>query len=323
MKVMKYRLMEFEGMLFPKQEHAIVYIIPVSSYGDEYRVIYPNTLEKNVLQLLYHDDLIIKQFAGCTPEAVHAVKQKLRDLARRRIDEYTSRGFYMFFGGIGLAVWGILSWTLPDPILLVDEIVCTVGGSLLAFFGVRYRRQRVPFFKEMARAVEENIDAIQEREEPLLSQIFESIKAKEDPEGAAAKDISKIDQIDADSMWLVDFLNVREMIESEMVTPEDAASFISSLQDVIPIHRIVTLERNMTAGSSLAGSSLAGSSLAGSSIAEHRVTWATKSGRAKRRMRRLRERIMDKYGLSDDALTVYCELYKSMKEHLENRGITF
>ena len=284
--------MEFDGMLCPKEGQAVIYIIPVSSECDEYRVIYPDTLEKKILQLLYHDDLIIKQFSRCTPEAAYAVKQKLKDLVRRRLEEYKARGLYMFFGGIGLAVLGILSWTFPDPLLLVDEIAFTVGGGILTFFGAKFRKQKLPLFREVAQVVEARVESFEEKDDPLLSRIFESIRAKEDPKGITGSDSAQIDQIDAESLWLVDYLNVREMVESQKVSTDDVANLLVSLQDVIPLRQIATLE---------------------------------KSGpyaKSKQRAKRKREHVADRYGLSDDAITVYCELYKSAKEFFESRGIT-
>ena len=115
---MKYRMMKLDWLPFPSREPATVYIIPASSDSDDYRVIYPVSLKKNAVPLLYYGDVQIRAYEGCPQEAVAAVRQKLKEILDRRLEELTARGTYLFAGGIAVAVLGIISWTLPDPLPL-------------------------------------------------------------------------------------------------------------------------------------------------------------------------------------------------------------
>ena len=283
---MKYRLMQFEGDAFPSVKPATVFVIPVSSAPDEYRVIYPSNLTRDILQLLYYEDLVVRKFAGCSEEALYAVKQKLTGMLHRRVDELTLRGHYMVMGGVGLFVLGIISWvSIPDPLPFVDEIAFSIGGALMAYFGLKFRREKLPVYRDTVRVAEQNIDDISTIDDPFLSRIYESIQGRQ-----RLVDSSDLDQIEAESRRLADFIDVKDIIGTEQMQVRELKKTISSIQDVIPLKRMGIL-REKTGGF----------------IARHRLN-------------RIRGRMRRKCGLSDEVMAVYSEFYRSAREYLLGQG---
>ena len=276
---MKYRMMKFEWLPDPSRQPAVIYIIPVSADSEEYRVIYPSTFSRNAVRLLYYGDVSIRAYKGCPPEALESVRQKLTEMLIQRTEGVVSRATHMFLGGIGLAVLGVISWTLPDPLPLVDEIGFLLGGVVLALQGARHRQKKVPAYREMARVAETQIDGLEPDDDPFLSAVVHSIQAKARPDG----DHGEEDRIEAEGKWLVEYVNVREMIENETVKPQEVRRIVSGLLDVIPMR-------------------------------------AMQVGRSSKRKRRRLERILARTGLSDDALTVYCEFYRAAREYFDSKG---
>jgi len=126
--------------------------------------------------------------------------------------------------------------------------------------------------------------------DPLLTRIYNSIKAKQQPEKEHDEQ-SSADQIEAEAQWFVKFLNVRDMIESESVTVDDVREVARALRDIIPLKVLVRLERNY-------------------------LRYGLRA-----RLKRLREKIKGRLELTDDALTVYCAFYRSAKEYFEQEGL--
>ncbi|MBA7689656.1 hypothetical protein ES703_98164 [subsurface metagenome] len=124
---MKYRTMRFNGLLGPNSE-AVIYIIPVSSDPGAYRVIYPHNLGKKLFQLVIKNNLSIKMFEGCSEGALPAVKKKLVEMLNQWLERYSVQMNSLFLVGVALTILGLIDWTFPDPLPLVDELVFTVLG---------------------------------------------------------------------------------------------------------------------------------------------------------------------------------------------------
>jgi hypothetical protein len=111
------------------------------------------------------------------------------------------------------------------------------------------------------------------REDPLLTSAFRALREKEQTSQSDGS-------IDDQSRWLVDHVDIPALINSGSMTREEVAQTLAVIGEFIPFRRILHLEHG--------------------------------TGRRAARSRRiLRTRLAFLNGLSEDAITVYTELYRS------------
>ena len=90
--------------------------------------------------------------------------------------------------------------------------------------------------------------------------------------------------------WLVDYIDVRDMINSHAITSDEVRKIMSGLKDIIPMKKIIKLGKKIE-----------------------------RPG-AKRKIKRIIDWATGKCGISDGVITVYCEFYKSAKEYFDSKG---
>ena len=124
----------------------------------------------------------------------------------------------------------------------------------------------------------------------MLTRLFQSIRAKEKPDTDVGDGLPFPDRIDLESQWLVNYIDVQEMIETGAATEAEVKEIMAALSDIIPIRALVKMERHIDRDA------------------------------VRRRMNRLKDRITERIGFSSSVLTVYCEFYKSAQKYFEIRG---
>ena len=286
---MKYKTLGWRPSYVSGDEPVTIYIIPVSSEPDEYRVIYPETLEKHIVEVLTDRALRIRSFEGCTDHAIDVIQDYLTNLLTRTGDKSSTQSNVKFVLGVALVVLGIINWTFPDPLPLIDELLLVIGGGALAVWSARAKKL-LPVFRERLEEAVREVRGLMFSSDPLLTRIYDSIRAKQQPEKEYDEQ-SSVDRIEAEAQWFVKFLNVRDMIESESVTVDDVREVAGALRDIIPLKTLVRLERSY-------------------------LRYGTRA-----RLKRLREKTQRRLDLTDDALAVYCGFYRSAREYFEREGL--
>jgi hypothetical protein len=266
----------------------MIYVIPVSSDPEDYRIIYPNTLKKNIVELLLDKAIQIMAFESCSENAVWDVREYLKNQLEQKNERHSSRINTGFICGIGLAVLGLLNFTFPDPLPLIDELLMMIGGGVWAFRSARAKRL-LPQFRERVQQAENWVRDLEAFSDPLLTRIYGSVKAKQEPQQQDLEQTT-LDRIEAESQWFVKYLNIRDMIESESVTTDEVREVIEALEDIIPLKTLVRLERSYE-----------------------------RSGMPVR-LKRLRDKVKSQLEMSDDALAVYCGFYRSACEYFKIEG---
>lgn len=286
---MKYKILGWKPSYVSGDEPETIYIIPVSPEPDEYRIIYPETLEKHMVEVLTDRALIIRSFEGCTEHAVDIIREYLANQLTQKGDRSSTQISVKFVLGVALVGLGLINWTFPDPLPLIDELLMVIGGGALAVWSARAKKL-LPDFRERLEEATREARSLIPSPDPLLTRIYNSIRAKQQPEKEYDEQ-SSLDRIAAEAQWFVKFLNVRDMIELKSVTVDNVREVVGALQDIIPLKTLVRLERGY-------------------------LRHGTRP-----RLRRLRERITMRLDLTDDALAVYCGFYRSAQEYFEREGL--
>ncbi len=284
---MKYALMRFDGSLRQYQSPQTIYVVPVSSDDNSFRILYPVCMNRRKLKNILGSVITIKQFESCTAEAVIVVRDKLDEMLERGLEAYTTGLNSLVFGGIVVAVLGIIDFTFPDALPLADELLLTFGGAAMAVAGYLAKRGNLPAYRDKVRRKKAVISELEGVDDPLISRIFNSIREKESPESEMLREM---DKIEAESQWFVKYINIEEMIEEGEISADQAREIMAGIQDIIPIRKIIKYEKK------------------------------THLNAARKKAKRLRDKAVEKTGISQDALTVYCEFYKSFQEYLIGRG---
>jgi hypothetical protein len=148
---MKYALMRFDGSLQPYQSHQTIYVIPVSSDDNSFRIIYPVRMNRRKLKNILGSVITIRQFKSCTAEAAIVVRDKLDGMLERGLEAYTTGLNSLVFGGIVVAVLGLIDFTFPDALPLADELLLTFGGAAMAVAGYLAKRGNLPAYRDKVR----------------------------------------------------------------------------------------------------------------------------------------------------------------------------
>jgi hypothetical protein len=277
--------MRFDPEYRPFVAPRCIYIVPLSGDPSHYQVLIPTRLGKNLLDLLIQDKLVIYSFEACPAGAVAGIKAQLGLSCTRGSSRYSTRMNQMIVAGTVLVVLGIINIGLQDPVLMADEILMIGGGAVIGALGYRNRRKVLPLLNDKTEMAVKRLDGLECSDDVLLTRIHEAIRARSaanpDP---AAKEL--VDPFELESRWLVEYLDLQQLIDSKLITVEHLGSLLEVLCDTFPLAKFLSLER--------------------------RLRKDPKDGRA----RTARDRAAERYGLSADAFTVYAEFYRGAGEIL-------
>ena len=276
----KYGIM---GWGRPRGEASAIYAIPVSAKQDDYLIIYPKSMAKKLKNLVAMGGVSVRRFESCASRSLTDVKQKLKEMLAKKLQEYAGTTTQILIAGAAIAVLGIISWVLPDPLFLVDEILFTLGGATMVGSAIYSRRKSLPVYRDRARLSVARIDDLQAENDPLLTSIFRAIQAKEKLSGASE---TQIGLVELEAEWLYRYVNVGEMIESGKLKKENVRAVLGAIEDILPLRRLLRQE--------------------------------SKAGRpgAKSRFKLLTTGICERCGITESALTVYCDFYRTALPYL-------
>jgi hypothetical protein len=276
---------EYRPFVAPRR----IYLIPLAGDPSRYQVLIPNRLTKNLLDLLIQDKLVIHQFEGCPPEAIAGIKAQIARSCSREPTRYSVRMNQILVAGTAIAVLGIINFSFPDPLPLADEILMLGGGAGIGFIGLRNRRKVLPLLREKTEMALEALDKLECSEDVLLTRIYEAIRARGGG-GADAAAKAPADPFELESRWLVEVLDLQQLVDSDSVTIEQLEYLYGVLTNALPLGRFQSLERKL------------------------------RTDPKDRRTRRAREELAGRYGLSSDAFTVYAEFHRLAKEILKREN---
>jgi len=270
---------EYRPFVAPK----CIYIIPLSRDASNYQVLVPGRVSKKLLDLLIQDKLVIHRFKDSPSEAVANIKAQLGRGCAQRSARYSDRMNRVFKAGIILVVLGIVNCIVPDPLPLGDEIVMIGIGAGLGIAGYLKHRRVLPLLREKSERAARRLEDLECSDDILLTRIHEAIKDR----GAISGDPSSqeaADPFELESRWLVEYLDLQQLIDSKIVTIAHLESLLEVLSDAFPLSKFLSLERKLRKD--------------------------PKDGRA----RTARYKMAVRYGLSADAFTVYTEFYRLARE---------
>ena len=277
--------MRFDPDYRPFVAPKCIYIIPLSENPSQYQVLTPSRLSKSLLDLLLQDKLVIRRFADCPAEAIANIKAQLGRGCTQQPSRYSVRTNQLLVAGTLLVVLGIINFALPDPMPLADELLMLGGGAGIGIVAYRNRRKVLPLLRDKTERAVKRLDDLECPDDILLTRIHEAIQARSTTSGEAAAQ-EAVDPFELESRWLVEYLDLQQLIDSKITTLEDLDSLLAVLSNAFPLSRFLSLERKLRKN--------------------------PKDGRA----RMARDRMAERYGLSADAFTVYTEFYRLAREIL-------
>jgi len=266
---------EYRPFVAPK----CIYIVPLSLDASRYQVLIPTDLSKNLLDLLIQDKLVIRQFDRCPKEAAATVTAQLERCCTQGPSRYSSRMNQLIVVGSVMFILGIINCTFPDPLPLIDEILMIGGGAGLGIAGYVSRRKNLPLLQDKTGQAARRLGELECLDDPLLTRIHEAIRSKSAPDyDRCGKEA--VDLFELESEWLVKYLDLQRLIDSEAATVQDLGCLLDVLSNALPLPRFLAVEQKL------------------------------RRDPADRRARRVRDDLVERHGLSADAFTVYSEFYR-------------
>ena len=277
--------------LRPYLELQTIYILPLSADPERYRVIYPEFrnrfgrrhLDTNLAERINQGKLLIRQFKSCTSAAAAAIKRNLGGTVKQRLLGQNLRANQLLVAGVVVFIVGIIDWTFPDPLPLVDEIILTGAGGLLAYLGYTQKKRYLPSAKEQVERALRDLDDLVISEDPLLSRIHDSLEAGVEDEPGH----DSLAGADQRADWLLKYVNVQELIRSGAATEDEVRQTMGALSDVFPLRKLAEAEG-------------------------HVERWRRRIGAA-----------AQKHTISEAVLSVYVEFFKSAQEHFGGRELLY
>lgn len=216
---MKYRLVRFTAVPVD------VYLVPVSAQPEDCRLLVPRLTEQTMREIAGRGGLRVRHFP-VTDETREAAGREIGRLWAQSVAGYRSRRTTLFAAGLGLAALGLLSWFVPDPLLLVDEIAFVVAGALMAVTGGR------ALFGPDFRALRSASSRLTWSADALLSRVHRALQAREKAAG----------DVEAESAWLVEYADLGRPLASGEVAPATVRRTLAALSQFIPFERLLALE---------------------------------------------------------------------------------
>jgi hypothetical protein len=175
----KYRSLAPGGPEEAGKKDLPILILPLSADPEIYSISYPEIDDETFLTVLLSGRVRILSF---DPVPVDAVAQ-LRSLMSERLgsmSQKTANRFRAFFsGGIAVAVLGIINWTVPDPLPLIDEGILSIGGLAAVYYSLYFRKNKVPETEELLSKARELLTRIGAEPSPLLSYIYRTLMTRD------------------------------------------------------------------------------------------------------------------------------------------------
>jgi hypothetical protein len=266
---------EYRPFVAPK----CIYIVPLSLDPSRYQVLIPANLSKNLLDLLIQDKLLIRQFHGCPQGAAATVTAQLQRSCSQGPPRYSTRMNQLIVLGAVLFVLGIINWTFPDPLPLIDEILMIGGGAGVGIAGYVSRRKNLSLLQSKTGKAVQRLSELECVDDPLLTRIHEAIRTKSAPDyDRSGQEV--VDLFELESEWLVKYLDLQRLLDSEAVTIQDLSCLLDVLSNAFPLPRFLAAEQKL------------------------------RRDPADKKARRARDSLAQRYGLSGDAFTVYSEFYR-------------
>ena len=268
----------------PEEEKSRIFIIPLSTDPDHFIIIYP-VISISKADKILAKGININRFEERSEEAVIKIKEELLGKLQMKMKKSKIKADNIFISGVTIAVLGVINWVIPDPMPLVDEIILTFGGAGIALLGVQRKRKKVPTLQQKVDDIITRINNAETEINPLLAQIYKSICVKADPSIDTKNSSDSIDPIDVESRWLVEFINIENLITSDRISTAEVHDTFKVLSKLIPFKRLIKLEKQI----------------------------GTANG--KKNFKLLQLKTCDKTGMTHDALTVYYEFFKSYENY--------
>jgi hypothetical protein len=290
---MKYEIIGPRGKGRGQLTRKTIYVLPVSPDSGEYLMLYPKIPDKEIRQALRGNELQIDGFAGMGPEVIDILKNKLKQSIWKYFERSIRKASNLFIGGVVVLVLGILNWALPDPLPLVDELAFSLTGIILLTLGQKRRGEALAENEDVSIIFDKRIMDIPIIKNPLLSNIYESIRIKDRPvEGSGLKDT---DLIEREAEWLLKYLDAEQMVKNGEATLSQVREIKGVIDSALPIRDLAAVERKRDKSTSL-----------------------KKSGRLAGRARLISEETFKKHGITGTVLEIYRELYKSIESFLNS-----
>ena len=278
---MRYEILKFQYEA-PKKE--TVFVIPVSSQADQHTVLYPRSLKKSA-----DSQVEVRYFAGCGAETRDWVKDSLQKLLETTLKKEKQRSQNIFMVSISMAVLAVISWAFPDPLPLLDEVILTLGAGGLGLLSyLQYRNAR-----KAALSSGDHTPALEIVEDPVLTRVFQAMEGMDKPDWNEAIRSGSRDLVELESEGMVHLVDVEGMIRSEEISEKDLRLTVTSLSKTLSLGLLLSLEEQGRDG----------------------------KDRSKTRLKRLRESLRRRFGITETGQIVYTELYRHTRDYFRNKGI--
>lgn len=255
-----------------------IYVLPASYEGFSYSIAYPDFKAEDILSR----KIIIRTFDGCSQDALSEIEDKVKEILQKRHLKYVERLNTLFTAGVGVFILGVINWVIPDPLPLVDELLFTIGGGITAWKAWNDRKVKLPVLMEQTYRYSYEGGRPEVETDSILSAIFKSIRCKVDPLTAEEK-IEGLDTIEIESLWMTRYLNPHDLVASEESSASSLEDLIRIIERVFPVKALVKMEGKK------------------------------QSPKIRGRLQNIKQEVINKTGVSDDALAVYIEFYRINK----------
>ena len=290
---MKYEIIGPRGKSRGRYTRKTIYILPVSPDSGEYLMLYPKIPDKEIREALKGNALQVDGFAGMEAGVVDSLKDKLKQSIWKYFEKSIRKATNLFVGGVAVLVLGIVNWVLPDPLPLVDELAFSLTGIILLTLGQKRRSKAVSENEDVSIIFDKRIMDIPIIENPLLSNLYESIRIKDRPLGPAHH--LGTDLIEKEAEWLLKYLDVEQMVKNGEATLSQVREIKGVIDSALPMRDLAALDRK-----------------------RGRSTSFKQTGRIAGRKRQLSEEIFKSHGITGNVLEIYRELYKSIQDFLNS-----
>jgi hypothetical protein len=282
---MKYKILDHKKFNIKKDNDVVFYILPASSSAKEFQIIYPVKTKEYQLEAWHNKKLVIKQFKGCNNTVIKSVKQSLANIIKDNMEKIKSSMQTMLFLGILFVLFGIFDLILPDPLILIDELLIITGGALLTVSGYIKKKNLSALDKKQEEVIKqiENLHII---EDPICTKIYHSIKKKTGPQ-------------DMDSDWYIHQGDIREINNTTPIALPDLKNILAGIGSMIPVAKLTRLENRIN----------------------YLRSKGSKAHPAIKRLHKIKNALNHKYGISQDAITIYQIFYHSAQIYIKEQEI--
>jgi hypothetical protein len=282
----RYRDMRFDADFRPFVAPQCVYVLPLCPDPSRFRVLVPAGLEKRLLDLLIQNKLLIRHFQECPPQTVEGIREQLRRGCRRQTSSYSRRMNGLIAGAAAFFLLGIVNWIFPDPLPLADELLMIGAGAAIGLSALMSRSRNLPLLREKSDLAVRRLESVGCRVDALLTRIHQAIRDI----GAPAQDPGELDPIELESRWLVEHLDLQDLLDAGSLPIDELKSLLAVLSNAFPLSRFLALEQKL------------------------------RRDPRNRRTRRARGRTARSYGLCAGALTVYAEFFRLARQIVSSGG---